>query len=116
MATSVSLRYTVNCTGVTTPAEVASIMQAAPLFSASLLELLGCTLTSQIADAIGTTVTLHVVLNISSATFRLRFPSVVSLPPGAAPSAKCGPFANLMTSVLRNAALHPVLAAQPVFS
>jgi hypothetical protein len=107
--TSATLSYVVNATGATTATQIAAIMQALPLVSSSLAELLGVTLTSQVGSAVGNVATLMLGFDISSPTFARRFPSVQN-------GSGSGPFANLFTGAIRAAVQQPVLAQNPVFT
>ncbi len=106
-----TLVYLANATGPVAAAPLAGAMQAAALafLTPNVLELLASTLISAIGDVTGGgQARLTIVLNISSALFQKRFPSVEA---GGA-----GPFPEHWTGNLRAACNQPVLASTPVFA
>ena len=109
LPTAAVLTYTSNPTGVLTAAALATLMQNATLIPASLQEMLGVTLTSQVGSAVGGQAVLTVTLNTTGA-FRTRFPSTY---PG---STTYGPLGQILFGRLRAVINQTALASAPAIS
>lgn len=108
MSSACTCVYTANAFGSTSTGLAASMNSGAVPVDPSILEITGVTVTSDVTTTPTSSKAVRtIVLNLTSATFKGRFPDATD---------QRSPFWNFMTGLLQASAISPVLAAAPVLS